>query len=427
MLIWKILIVALLIVLNGFFALSELAIVSARRVRLEQLAQNGSKGAERALRLAAEPTSFLSTVQVGITLIGIVAGAYSGATFAGPLAEVLQGLPFIGNSAYTVAFTLVVILTTYFSLIVGELVPKRLALNNAEAIASFVAGPMTVLATIGAPLVWFLRVSTEAVLAILRVRSEPDSQVTEEEVRALIAEGTKTGVFEHAERDMIEGVLRLADRSVRSIMVPRPDAVWVSIEDPVEEILEEMRLSGHSRFPVSRGDVDNVIGVLHAKTLLRKDRLPNHDDLEASVIEPLYVNEAMPVLTLLERFRNSVVHMAIVLDEYGTFEGLVTPTDILTAIAGDLPEREGEEIPEAVCREDGSWLLDAGMAIDDVERVLENVDLRGGDYATLAGFALHQFGHIPEAGEKFEHHAWCFEVVDLDGRRIDKILASRAD
>ena len=421
----QILIVVLLILLNGFFAMSELALVSARRVRLEQMANEGSSGARRALKLSEDPTGFLSTVQIGITLIGIVAGAYSGATFAEPLADVLRELAIIENSAYAIAFTLVVAATTYLSLIVGELVPKRIALSHAEGIASFVAGPMSILAVVAAPIVWFLRISTNAVLKLLGISREAENTVTEEEVKALIAEGTKTGVFEHAERDMIDGVLRLADRSVRSIMVPRPDTVWLSIEDPVETIMEEIRASGHARFPVCRGDVDDVIGVLHVKTLVGAGPSFSHADIEAGIAEPLYVNESMPILKLQERFRDSTIHMAIVIDEYGSFEGVVTPTDILVAIAGDLPEREGDDEPDAVRREDGSWLLDGAMAIDDVERVLDDLTIKGGDYATLAGFVLEHMGHIPDPGECFETQGWSFEVLDLDGRRIDKVLASR--
>jgi putative hemolysin len=420
----QLLIVFLLILLNGFFAMSEMALVSSRKIRLEQMAENGSKGARRALKLAEDPTGFLSTVQIGITLIGIVAGAYSGATFADPLANVLREVSFIEESAFAIAFTIVVAITTYLSLIVGELVPKRIALNHSEAISSFVSGPMTILAVIAAPIVWFLRLSTETLLKLLGIKPSEEATVTEEEVKALIAEGAKTGVFEHAERDMIDGVLRLADRDVRTIMVPRPDTVWLSIEDPIETIMREITESGYSRFPVCRGDVDDVMGILHVKSLVALGRAPTHAEIEAAIATPLYVNETMSVLKLQERFRDSPIHMAIVIDEYGSFEGVITPTDILVAIAGDLPEREGEDLPYAVQRDDGSWLLDGAMPIDDVDRVLAGVSIDRGDFATLAGFVLESFGYIPEAGEHFEAQGWRFEVVDLDGRRIDKILAA---
>jgi putative hemolysin len=425
MLFWEMLIVFLLILLNGFFAMSELAIVSSRKARLEQMAANGKSGARKALMLADDPTGFLSTVQIGITLIGIFAGAYSGATFAEPLAAVLRDLPMFDRSATPIAFTLVVIATTYLSLIIGELVPKRIALNNAEGIACFVAGPMSVVSIIGAPIVWFLRLSTESLLKLLGVKARPDSTVTEEEVKAMIAEGAESGVFEHAERDMIDGVMRLADRNVRSIMVPRTDTVWLAAGDPIDMILDEIRTSGHSRFPLCGDNVDEVIGVLHVKDILHHQRGDGALDIVSAAREPLYVNETMSVLKLLDRFRASSIHMAIVLDEYGAFEGIVTPADILMTIAGDLPEREGEDIPQATQRADCSWLLDGAMSVDQVERVLSTTGIAGaGDYATLAGFALEQFGHIPGTGEAFEANGWRFEIIDLDGRRIDKILAT---
>ncbi len=304
--------------------------------------------------------------------------------------------------------------------------PKRIALNNAEAIAAFVASPMAILAKIGTPIVWFLRVSTEAVLRLLGIKPKPESTVTEEEVKSMIAEGTDAGVFLPAEKEMIESVLSIADRSVRSIMVPRPDVVWLDASDSAEAVLDEIRESGHSRFPVSRSDVDEVIGVVHAKELLEQQRRTGTIDLDAAAREPVYVPETMPILKLIDRFKASIVHMAIVLDEHGTFEGIVTPTDVLTAIAGALPERPGEDAPDAVLREDGSWLLDGRLPIDKVERILEVRDmLEDEEFVTLAGFVLHQCNHVPQVGEHFVWRNWRFEVVDLDGRRIDKVLASR--
>jgi len=319
----------------------------------------------------------------------------------------------------------VVAAITYLSLIVGELVPKRLALGNAEGIAAAVAPFLAFLARAGAPLVWLMRVSTEAILALLRVKGEPESTVTEEEVKSLIAEGTSAGVFAPAEKDMINRVLRLADRSARSIMVPRPEVVWLDADDPAAAILDEIRDSGHSRFPVARGDVDNTVGVVHAKDLLDQQRRSGAIDIAAAMREPLYVNDGMPILKLLDRFRSANVHMAIVLDEHGAVEGVVTPLDILTAIAGDLPERRGEDDPDAVRRDDGSWLLDGRMAIDEVERTLAAHGMAdGGDYETLAGFVLSRLGHIPRPGEHFPWQGWRFEVVDLDRRRIDKVMVS---
>lgn len=423
MLIANALIVVFLIVLNGFFAMSELAVVSSRRGRLQQMAQEGSKGAERALRLVDDPTSFLSTVQVGITLVGIFAGAFGGSAFAGPLAEILDPLPVVGIYAQPTAFALVVVVITYMSLILGELVPKRFAMANPERIASFVAPFMLLLAKIGAPIVWFLRVSTEGMSRLLGFKKGAESSVTEEEVKAMIAEGTQSGVFEQKERELIEGVLRIADRSVRSIMVPRPDVSWLSIEDDSATILDEIHESGHSRFPVSKAEIDDIVGVVQAKELLDQYRRTGGIDINAVLREPLYVNETMPVLKLLDRFQSANIHMAIVLDEYGSFEGVVTPTDILAAIAGALPEGT-EEDWGIVRRDDGSYLIDAGMPIDDVERALIGATLpKERDYETFAGFILDQFGHIPDTGESFVYGNWRYEVVDLDGRRVDKVLA----
>jgi putative hemolysin len=425
MLLVNALIVLFLIVLNGFFAMSELAVVSSRRARLQQMADEGSRGAQKALRLVDDPTSFLSTVQIGITLVGIFAGAYGGSAFAGPLAELLAPLPIVGAYAQGTAFALVVIVITYLSLILGELVPKRFALAHSERIASFVAPVMLTIAAIGAPIVWFLRISTEAVSRLLGNRGVSESSVTEEEVKAMIAEGTQSGVFEPKEREMIEGVLRIADRSARSIMVPRPDVFWISIDDDPQAILDEIQASGHSRFPVSGEESDDIVGVVQAKDLLEQFRKTGGIDVRAALREPIYVNESMPALKLLDRFQSASTHIAIVLDEYGSFEGLVTPTDILAAIAGSLPEGPEEEYG-IVKRADGSFLVDAGMPIDDVDRALDGLTFpKERDYETFAGFILERFGHIPEVGETIDYADWQFEVVDLDGRRVDKILATR--
>lgn len=428
MLIWELTLVAVLILLNGFFAMSELAIVSARRARLQHMAQSGNRGARRALMLAEDPTGFLSTVQVGITLVGIFAGAYGGATLAEPLAVLLRRVPQIGGSADDLALGIVIVAITYLSLIAGELVPKRIALNNAERIAALVAAPMHLLAKAGRPVVWFLGISTEAVLALLRIRPKAESTVSEEEVRMMIAEGTDAGVFEPAEREMIESVLAMADRTVRAIMVPRPEVVWLDVGDPAEMILSEIRESGHSRFPVSEGDLDQDLGIVHAKDLLDQFARDGRIDLRSASREPLYVPETMPILKLIDRFRATAMHMAVVVDEHGSFEGLVTPTDVLTAIAGALPEHPGEDTSEAVQREDGSWLLDGRIPIDKVERTLDVRDMREDeDFVSLAGFVLYRCGHVPQVGEAFVWRGWRFEVVDLDGRRIDKVLASVAE
>jgi putative hemolysin len=283
---------------------------------------------------------------------------------------------------------------------------------------------MAVLATVGKPVVWFLRVSTEAVLGLLRLRGEAPSAVTEEEVKALIAEGTDAGVFHEAERDLLEGVIRFADRPLRTIMVPRHVITWIDADDPIEESLETVLGAGHSRFPLCAGDIDNVIGFLHVKDILEL-RLRGGSDLREVAREPLYVSESIPALRMIELFRSSGVHIAMVIDEYGSLEGLVTPTDILTGIAGELPEGEGEADAGAVQREDGSWLLDGSLNADAAGRLLGVEDMSSDDYATLAGMIIEELGHLPTPGEHVTVHGWCFEVIDLDGRRIDKVLARR--
>jgi putative hemolysin len=421
---WSALIVLVLVLCNGFFAMSELAIVSARKSRLEAMAREGSPGAARALRLAEDPTGFLSTVQIGITLIGIFAGAYSGATLAEPVAAALARVPALAPVAQTLAFALVIVATTYVSLIIGELVPKRLALRNAEGIAAVVSGPMSLLATVGTPVVWFLRLSTETILRLLGVRGERPSSVTEEEVKALIAEGTEAGVFHETEQELIEGVIRFADRQLRSIMVPRHAMIWIDANDPLEESVDRMLASGHSRFPLGAEVVDEMLGFVHVKDILDLRRRGG-SDLREVAREPLYVSETVPALRMIELFRRSGIHMAIVVDEYGSLEGLVTPTDILTSIAGDLPDRSDAEAPGATQRADGSWLLDGALPVDNAARLLGIENLRSDDFVTVAGLVIEQLGHLPGPGESVTAHGWCFEVVDLDGRRIDRIFARR--
>jgi putative hemolysin len=424
--VWQeILIVFLLILLNGFFALSELAVVSSRRARLQQYANEGRRGASTAIRLVDDPSSFLSTVQIGITVIAILSGAYGEAALADPLASVLRDVPYIGQQADPIATAIVISGIAFVSLVIGELVPKRLALRNPERLACVVAGPMHILSRVGAPIVWLLRSSMELILRLFASPAGDDPRVTEEEVKTLIAEGTEAGVFEPAEKEMLEGVLRVADRSVRSIMTPRPDVVWLDLEDTIPEIYETIADSGHSRFPVAAGDVDNIIGIIHTKDLLEQSRTGAVFDLKAVCRDPVYIHEGTPILKLLESFRASTVHMAVVLDEHGAVQGIVTPTDILVAIAGDLPERE-DDTPYAVRRADGSWLLDGQMPVHEVERTLEVRGLSAyeHEYTTLAGFVLFQLGHIPVPGETFDWRNWRFEVVDLDGRRIDKVMAS---
>jgi putative hemolysin len=419
----ELLVVLCLVLINGFLAMSELAVVSSRPARLEHMAEKGQRGARAALKLIEDPTRFLSTVQVGITLVGVLAGAYSGATLSEPLSRALEGT--LGEYSYPVSLGIVVAGITYLSLVVGELVPKRIAFNNPEAVAAAVAPFMSGLAVAGAPIVWLLRVSTDVLVGLLRIPDKPESTVTEDEVRRMIAEGTRSGIFHAAERDLIHGVLHIADRTVRSVMTPRVEVVWIDLDDPPETIRKEIADSGHSRFPAGRKGLDELSGIVHTKYLFDQLARTGRFDLLASLRQPLIVHEGTPVLKILEMFRQSPIHMAVVVDEYGVVEGIVTPTDILTAIAGDLPE-DPEDLEEAaVRRADGSWLMDGMIGIHEAERTLQRKDMRAEeDFETLAGFVLAHFGQIPQTGDHFEWDGLRFEIVDMDGRRIDRILVA---
>ena len=411
-----------MILINGFFAGSELALMSARKVRLRTRADQGHRGARVALQLLENPTRLLSSVQIGITLVGILTGVYSGAVFAEDLAGILERIPWLVSYAKESAFGMVVVIVTYLSLILGELVPKRLALAHAEAIAAFVAVPMLWVARVAAPLVWLLQVSTEAVTKLLPVQSAPHASLIEDEVRALIAAGTKEGVFLRREKEMIDGVLRLADRSVESVMVPRGDIIWLDIKAPLEELWSEARSSGHARFLLCEGELEQLLGVITLADLgeaLRLGRL----DPERHIRAPLHVPPSVSLLKLLDLFREASVHLAIVTGEYGEIRGLATPVDVLKAIAGELPELGSRERAEAVQREDGSWLIDGQLGIHEAGRRLGRNDLaHGEDYHTVAGFVLWHLGRLPVAGESLVWRDLRFEIVDMDGPRIDKVL-----
>lgn len=417
----------LLITLNGFLVMAELAIVSSRPARLQTMAAEGKRGAASALALNGDTARFLPSVQIGITVVTLVAGAYGELSLSPQLARTLATVPFIGAHSNAAASAIVVASIAYVSLVIGELVPKQFALSNRERIACLVAPAMDLLAWITRPVAVLLHLSTAGVLRLAgpAIREEPE--VTEEEVKTMIAEGTEAGVFEKAEQEIIERLLRIGDRSVRSIMQPRPDIVWLDITESQERIYEDISKSGHSRFPVGRGDVDETIGIVHAKTLLEQLHTSGRINLEGAIKTPLYVHESTNVLKLLDMFKSSMVHMAIVLDEHGSVQGIVTPADILTGIAGELPEAGAETEPGAKRRDDGSWLIDAQMPVFEVERVLdvEGLAVDDAEYTTLAGFVLSQLGHIPLVGETFQWKNWRFEVVDLDGRRIDKVLATQ--
>ncbi|MFO1350551.1 MAG: hemolysin family protein [Gammaproteobacteria bacterium] len=426
MMVWELLIILFLIVLNGFFAMAELAVVSARKIRLQLLADEGHRGAVAAIQLAKHPSRFLSTVQIGITLIGIFAGAYGGATLAQKLGAYLASFPLLAPIADGLALTLVVASITYLSLIAGELVPKQLALRSPERIAAWVAKPMAFLSMLAAPLAYVLDASTRLALRMLGETQLNQQAVTDEEIKGLIAEATAAGVVELTEQAMIGGVMRLADRPARVIMTPRPDVVWLDLDDSPEHVRATLRENGYSRFPVGRGDLDNVLGVVQAKDLLDCLIDGKSLDIEAALHERRWCMREANALQVLEILKQSPLHVALVVDEYGSLRGIVTATDILKAIVGALAAQGESAEPEIVQREDGSWLLDGGLAIDELKELLRIRELPGDDeFHTLAGIMLAQFGHVPTIGEHFSWGDYRFEVVDVDGRRVDRVLVSR--
>lgn len=419
----EIAIIVLLTLLNGAFAMSELAVVSSRRARLQVMADGGNAGARTALRMIDEPSRFLSTVQIGITLVGVGAGAFGGATLGARFGAWLDTIPVFGGYGEVVGYGTVIIAITYLSIVLGELIPKRIALKNPERIASIVARPMRLLSKVAAPFVWLLGASTDTLLRLLGLHGKRESTITEEEVRSMITEGTQAGVFVPQEKRMIDGVLRLADRTVRAIMTPRPEVIWLDTNESVDALLDKIRSAGHSRYPVCRGDLEDIMGIVHARDLLDDAARGKPFHLERRAVKPLVVHDGTSVLKLLDLMKSSGQHFAVVVDEYGIVEGVITITDILETIAGDLPE--AGEVPEvgAVRREDGSWLVEGWMPVDEFEETIGLSGVRGaGKFHTVAGFVLNTLGHVPTVGEAFEHGGFRFEVVDMDGRRIDKIL-----
>jgi putative hemolysin len=423
----EIVVLLILIMANGVFAMSEIAVVSARRARLQQRAEEGDRGAQVALRLSDEPNQFLSTVQIGISLIGVLAGAFGGATIAEELAAILADVPVVGPYGETIGVIVVVLTITYFSLVIGELAPKRYALSNAERIAARVAPTMETLSRIAGPIVTLLSFSTNLVLRVFAPRLQKKAPVTEEEIRVMIQEGTEVGVFEPAEEKMIAHVFRLADRTVEELMTPRSEVVWLDIADPPEQTRRTIASSAHSRFPVVRDHLDNVVGLAYAKDMLAHTLDCEEFSLETAVRPALFVPENAPVLNLLERFRETQTHAALVIDEYGGFNGFVTINDILDAIVGDLPLPEEAAETKVVQREDGSWLLDGLLPVDELQELLDLEELPGGAdvlYRTLGGLVLTSLGQIPSTGDHFIWGKWRFEVVDMDGFRVDTVWVS---
>jgi len=424
MFVWELLVIFMLILLNGVFAMSEMAVVSSRRARLKMMVtRRGSHGAAMALRLIDDPSRFLSTVQIGITLIGTVAGAYGGATLGEELGTWLNSFPLLNPYGEEVGFGIVVIAITYFSLIFGELVPKRVALHSPERIAIIVAGPMMAISKVAAPLVWLLKIAIDAVLRLLKRDAARETSVTHDEVKSLITEGTLAGIFAPQEREMIEGVLRLADRAVRVIMTSRYDVVWLDANDEPEQVRRKIAEAGFSHYPVCRGALDEIVGIVHTKDLLDAALRGDSFSLGKYVVEPMVVPEGTPSLYLLEQFKKTGIHIAIIVDEFGTVEGIATLTDIMESIVGELPEQGETAPPEAVRRQDGSWLVDGMMPMDEFEDRVGIHGLHAPDkYETVGGFVLHVLGRFPVTSDHFKYEGIRFEVVDIDGRRVDKVL-----
>lgn len=420
----------LLIVGNGLLAMAELSVISARKPRLQQQADEGSHGARVALELASTPGPFLSSTQIGITLVGILAGALGGATIARWLAEYIAAVPGLAAYAQPLSVGLVVVFITYLTLVIGELVPKQMALRDAERLAIALAPTMRRIAVWTSPLVRLLDASTNVVLRLLRVQPSDEPAVTEEEVRILLKQGAEQGVFEPMEGELVDQVFRLADRKVNALLTPRSEIVWLDVNDPLDTIQKVVAQSGHSRFLLSDGQLDNVLGVVLTKDLLVQRLAGANLDLRAILRPAVFVPETTPALTVVERFKETHSQMAVVIDEYGGVEGLITVDDILTALVGDIPESGERQEPAAVQREDGSWLIDGMYSINNFQELLalRTLPIAGeGYYQTVGGFVMAGLGHVPKPGDHFEWDGIRIEVVDMDGRRVDKVLVTRQE
>jgi putative hemolysin len=423
--VFEVAIIFVLLLVNGVFAMSEIAVVSARKGRLRQLADQGNHGARAALELAESPNRFLSTVQVGITLVGIVAGAFGGATLATKLAVPLARIDFLAPHADKLAFFLVVAAITYFSLVLGELMPKRVGLGNPEGIASVVARPMNWLSRFAAPLVWLLSVSTEWLLRLVGFKPGKEAVASEDEVRVLMQEGLRAGSFNRVESEIVHSALELDRLMVREIMTPKRKVIWLNQADSHELIWHKIVVSNHTHFPVYEHDRDHVVGIVSLKAIYAHLAAGIPVALKNIMTQPLVVPETQIVLQLVETFKESGRHIALVTDEFGSTVGLVTLNDVMEAVVGEFPSQGEREKPAALKRSDGTWLVDAMLDLESVERALPGFKFDGGartEYQTLAGFLVKRFGRVPKEGEALEVHGFVFEVLDMDRHRVDKVL-----
>ncbi len=423
-----IIIILVLTVLNGYFAMSEIALVSARKARLQQRADDGDKGAKTALELMKTPNRFLSTIQVGISLVGVLSGAFGGALLSKPLADLLAKIAWLEPYAAPIALIIVVAFITYLSLVIGELIPKRVALNEPEAIACRVAGFMHFMEIITRPVVNLLSASTDVGIKILGIKPSDEPIVTEDEIKVLMGQGAQVGVFHAAEEDMVSGIFKLGERRVDALMTPRTEVDWVDLDHPRDEIIQKILGSHFSRLPVARESLDNVMGILETKTLVGKDLWQGEFEIMHYAQKPLFVPESLPAIKTLDIFQNTGYPCALVIDEYGGVQGMVTLYDILEAIVGDIPEDLEDRDQQAVQREDGSWLFDGLILIDELKEILD-IDLLPGEergaFQTLSGFVMSQLGNIPVTGQSFFWENFRFEVVDMDGRRVDRVMVSK--
>lgn len=428
----EILLICLLVIANGVLAMAETAVVSSRKAKLRRQAEAGNPAARQALTLAANPARFLALVEFWLTLSGMIAGVLGGARLAGPLGEWLARTPWLASSAPALAFVIVTLGLTAFILLFGELVPKRIGLAHPEKVASLLAGTMRMLAWLAAPFLRIFELATEGILRLIRVRPDPaEPGVSEDEVRALVEQGLHAGVFQRAEQQMVEGVLTLDQRSVTNLMTPRPKIVFLNLDDSEEVNWRKIVTSGHSHFPVFHGNRDHVVGMVSVKAIWANSAIGLPSTLKNLLVAPLSVPETLNAAQLLEQFRKTGKHIAIVTDEFGAVQGLVTLIDVLEAIVGDLPDHGPRQAhAEIRRREDGSWLIDATLPVGELKNL---IGLKSrlpreddADYKTLGGFVMTYFGRIPAAGDWFEWGGWRFEVVDMDRHRIDKVLVGRA-
>jgi putative hemolysin len=428
---FEVFVIAALIVLNGVLSMSETAMVSSRRARLQARAESGSGGARTALALLNAPNQFLATIQIGISLIGVLAGAFGGATLAGYLANWLDNSATLEPYSSALALAIVVLLISYFTLVIGELVPKRLALRSPEPIATKVARPVATLARLTRPVVYLLSASTEAVLRLLRIKPSTEPQVTVEEITLLIREGAELGVFQRAEQEIALSVFELNELRAAEIMTPRPKIVWIDLEDDSVDNFSTIAASPHARFPVAEGGLDHVIGILHVKQLWAQTLIGSDVSLRRSIVPPIFVPESASVLNVMEAFRSSEQQLALVVDEFGGVQGLITVTDILETIVGELHESETGPQLGVVRRDGSSWLMDGTLPIHEVREVLTLEDeLPGeaqGNFQTLGGFVMSELERIPRESDSVEWQGIRFEVVDMDGNRVDKVLVERRD